>query len=125
MDSSPTLTDFQNVADEDTWVSLNRGSQKEFAYIDDDDAWDNLNESHINTDCRSSQTSSEAENRRGSRQATLLVEGSTKIDMVNEQLPVYSCIICNLFDIRSLYRNRTKTLNLLASEYGCSCVVSL
>ncbi|KAG0628986.1 hypothetical protein M758_1G068000 [Ceratodon purpureus] len=86
MDSSPTLTDFQNVADEDTWVSLNRGSQKEFAYIDDDDAWDNLNESHINTDCRSSQTSSEAENRRGSRQATLLVEGSTKIDMLKQQL---------------------------------------
>lgn len=83
MDSLPAFADFQNVADEDTWVSLNRGSQQEFSYIDDEDTWG------INTDSRSSHTSSEAEYRRGSRQATLLAEGSSKIDMVNDQLPVF------------------------------------
>lgn len=96
VDSLPALADFQNVADEDTWVSLNRGSQQEFAYIDDDDTWGNLNECHVNTDSRSSHTSSEAENSRGSRQASLLADGSSKIDMVNDQLPVFSYVICNV-----------------------------
>ena len=90
-DTLPAFADSQNVADEDTWVSLNRGSQQEFAYFADEDTWGNMNERHINADSRSSHTSSESENRRGSKQATLLAEGSSKIDMVNNELPVDSC----------------------------------
>lgn len=94
-DSLPASAEFQNFADEDTWASLNRDTQQESASVADEDNWGNMNECHVNADSRVSHALPITENRRGSRQVSLLAEGSSKVIMVNDRHLVLFCIICN------------------------------
>lgn len=91
----PVSAEFQNFADEDTWASLNRDTQQESAYVADEDNWGNTNEGHVNTDSRVSHALPKTEIRRGTRQVSLLDDGSSKIIMVNDRFLVLLCVICN------------------------------
>jgi hypothetical protein len=74
-DVQPTLSNFENVADEDTWMSLNRDTP-DFANVADEDTWANLNEGHVNMDTRFSYSVSEIGTREGPRLAQPLVDES-------------------------------------------------
>lgn len=88
MENSPALSEFGNIADEDTWASLNKDPAA-FANVADEDTWASLNEGHVDVDGRFS-ANSLLDNgiRQASRQAqsSAVAEEGSKITMVMAQL---------------------------------------